>query len=68
MPKEKFKEAVTIKLERPNFESPLSLSQQKSLTEVALDDFNDYDYVISNDGTLEDLDKKIINLIESEGL
>ena len=68
MPKEKFKEAVTIKLERPNFESPLSLSQQKSLTEVALDDFNNYDYIISNDGTLEDLDRKIINLIESEGL
>ena len=68
MPKEKFKEAVTIKIERPNFESPLSLSQQKSLTEVALDNFNNYDYIISNDGTLEDLDKKIINLIESEGL
>lgn len=68
MPKEKFKEAITIKLERPNFDSPLSLSQQKSLTEVALDNFDNYDYVVSNDGTLEDLDRKIINLIESEGL
>lgn len=68
MPKQKFKEAVTIKIERPNFESPLSASQQKSLTEIALDNFNDYDYIVSNDGTLEDLDKRIINLLESEGL
>ena len=68
MPKEKFNETVTIKLERPNFGSPLSASQQKSLTEVALDNFDSYDYVLINDGSLDDLERKIINLIESEGL
>ena len=66
MPKQKFKETVTIKLVRDNFESELSKNEQKNITETALDNYNDYDYIVHNSGTLEDLKQKIIKIIESE--
>lgn len=66
MPKEKFKETVIIKVIRDNFESSLSKKQQANITETALDNYNDYNYIIKNDGTLEDLEDKVVELIESE--
>lgn len=63
MPKEKFKETITIKLARTNFETTLTEKQQNNITETALDNFNDYDYVLENDGTLEDLKEKVFNLL-----
>ncbi|MBQ9011714.1 MAG: hypothetical protein IJ093_03605 [Bacilli bacterium] len=66
MPKEKFLETITVKVSRDNFTSPLSKKQQKDFTETALDKYNDYDYVIENDGTLDKLEDKIKHLVESE--
>lgn len=67
MPKEKFKEAITIKVVRDNFESSLTEEEKNNITETALDDYNDYDYVIKNDGSLEELEEKVIKILESEG-
>ena len=58
MPKN-FKETVTVRVERPNFDSPLTDNQQKHVLETTLDDYDDYDYVIINDGTLEQLRVKV---------
>lgn len=63
MPKEIFKEAVTIKVERPNFESPLTLKEQQNIVETALDNYDKYDLTIINDGTLKELEDKVDNLI-----
>ena len=63
MPKKKFKEVVTIKLERPNFETSLTEKQQKNITEMALDKFNDYDNVLVNDGSLDDLKEKVFSFL-----
>ena len=63
MPKLKFKQTVTIKVERPNFVSPLSNKQQDSIIETALDNYDSYDYKIENSGTKDDLREKVQNLI-----
>jgi len=64
MPKEKFKETITIKLERKNIK--LSEKQKNNITETALDNYNDYNYIVLNNGSLEELENKIIDIIESE--
>ena len=64
MPKEKFKETITIKVWRNNFETSLTEKQQKDITEIALDNFDNYDYVLENDGSLDDFKEKVIKLIK----
>lgn len=62
--KNSFKKVYKIKIERPNYENNLNQEERKHITETALDNYNDYDYVLVNDGTLEDLNKKVIDIID----
>ncbi len=64
MPKEKFKECITIKLERPNYQSELSTKEKNNITETALDNYHNYDYILINDGSIDDLKTKITNILE----
>ena len=69
MPKEKFGCAKVIKVERPNFQSPLSAEQQTHILETSIDNYTNYDYLITNDSGLDELKEKVENLvwqIESE--
>ena len=52
---------VVIKVNRINFETSLDNKQQAHITEVAMDNYNDVDYVVTND-TLEGLEKDIYNI------
>jgi len=63
--KEKFDNVVTIKVNRINFESSLTGNQMKHVTETAMDNYSDYDYVITND-TLEKLEKDIFDIYKEE--
>ena len=63
-PKKLFDDVITIKVFRSNFETNLSESEQKHSTETALDDFSDYDYVIENNGSIDDLDKKVLEIVK----
>ncbi len=65
-PKEKFDDVVSINVKRTNFESELSEKEQQHFTEIALDSFDDYDYKVLNDGTLDDLKIKVKEIIEKE--
>lgn len=60
--KEKFKNVISIKVNREV--DILSEEQQKHYTETALDDYKDYDYVLDNDGTLEELKIKVYNILK----
>lgn len=62
--KKAFNSVYKIKIERPNFENDLNNVERKHITEVALDNYSDYDYVIVNDGTIEDLNKKVIKIVD----
>jgi len=69
MPKEKFKCTKVIKVQRPNFESPLSKDAQNHILETSIDNYSNYDYLIQNDADLESLKtkvQKLVSQIESE--
>lgn len=59
-----FEDVCAIKVVRPNFDNGLSAEQQKHATEIALDNYDKIDQVLLNDGTVEDLEKKIEDLME----
>ncbi len=65
-PNKMFDNVINIRVIRNGYDSILSEKEQKHLTEVALDEYNNYDYVIYNDGTLEDLKKKVSEVVRSE--
>ena len=62
--KKEFSDVCAIKVVRPNFDNGLSAEQQKHATEIALDNYDKIDQVLLNDGTIEDLEKKIEDLME----
>lgn len=56
-----FNNVIAIKVVR---DENTSLREGRDhLTETALENYNNYDYVIHNDGSLEELEEKIYNLI-----
>ena len=63
-PKKLFEDVITIKVVRDNFETNLTSEEQKHSTETALDDFNDYDYVIENNGSIEELEEKVKRIVK----
>lgn len=62
-PKKNFDNVINIRVIRDGYDSVLSEKEQKHLTEVALDEYNNYDYVIHNDGTLDDLKIKVSDVV-----
>lgn len=65
--KERFKDAVSIHITRPNFTNELTDMQKTHLSETGLDHYTNYDYVISNDGTIADLEAKIKKIMLEVG-
>lgn len=59
-----FTNVFRIRIERPDFVSNLDCKEKSHRTEIALDDYNGYDYVVINDGTIEDLNNKLKNIID----
>lgn len=61
--RENFKNVISINVVRPNFDNGLTNNQSKHYTEVGLDGYKAFDYELINDGSLEALEKKVIDLI-----
>ncbi len=61
--KEKFPNVVSIRVERQNYKSKLTEEEMQDITETALDKYNNYDYIITNESKkgLESDTLKIIN-------
>ena len=62
--KNEFNNVYKIHIIRPNHNPYNTLKEQNHPTEHALDNYQDYDYIIYNDGSLEDLKSKIFNILE----
>ena len=62
-PKKYFDNVINVRVIRDGYDSVLSKKEQKHLTETALDEYNNYDYVIHNDGTLDDLKVKVSEVV-----
>lgn len=57
--------AVSVRVERPNHISKLTPEQLLNASEVALDDKRDlFDYIIYNDGTLEEFEDGVREIID----
>jgi hypothetical protein len=61
--REVFDNLIAIKVVRPNVETGLTDKEKKHVTETGLDNYDRFDYVVVNDGGLEDLKAKIIDII-----
>lgn len=59
-----FNNTYKIKIVRTNFESSLDSKEKAHITEVGLDNYNNYDYEIINSGTLDDLNNEVIRLLD----
>ena len=59
-----FDNVIRINVERPNFENNLNNLERKHISETALDNYDKYDYKLVNDGTLDDLNNKIKDMLE----
>ena len=64
IPKKLFKNAKAVKVERPNFTNELTDKEKAHITEHALDNYNDYDFTIINDGSIKDLEKRVTKILE----
>ncbi len=63
-PKKMFDNVISIKVVRDNFKSPLTEKQQHHLTETALDNYDNFDFILKNDKTIADLEKKVEDIVK----
>lgn len=59
--KENYPNSISIRVIRNNYDNKLTDKQKNHLTEVDLDEYNNFDYIINNDETLEEKVIKILN-------
>ena len=60
--KEKYPDSISIRINR-DFDNGLKENEKKHLTEVALDNYDKFDYVVQNDDNFEE---KILDILRSE--
>ena len=58
--KENFPNSISIRVIRNNHDNKLTIDQKNHLTEIGLDNYNRFDYIIDND---EKLEEKVINIL-----
>lgn len=63
--KENYEDVVTIKVIRDN--EILTDKEQAHATETALDNYNDFDFIVDNNGSLEELKEKTLEIIQKIG-
>ena len=64
--KKEFSDVISIRIERPNFDNGLTKEEKEHISEVALDNYDKFDYVITNDLDTETLKNKIEEVIKNE--
>ena len=64
LPKQRLDNVVTIRINRENIDNNLTLEQKDHLTETALDNYSNFDYIINNNKTFEDLEKEVLKIME----
>ena len=63
--KNRFSNVISINVTRENYISPLKESEQVHVTELALNEYKNFDYEIVN-SSLSGLEDDIIRIIDSE--
>ncbi len=60
IPKQKFPEVYSIRIERNDWKSKLTEEEKKHETETALDQYSSFDYVLQNEEHMEENIEKIV--------
>ena len=63
MPKQKFSNVITIRIENNN-NNNLSESEKNHITETGLDNYLGFDYILKNNSTIEDLKNQITEILK----
>ena len=63
--KEKYPKSKTIRVIRENYKNNLTFDQNNHLTEIDLDNYTDFDYVIKNNNNYIELSDKIKDILRS---
>ena len=58
--KKNYPNSISVRVIRNNYDNKLTLEQKNHLTEVGLDEYNNFDYTIYNDDNLE---QKVIDVL-----
>lgn len=66
LPKERYNNITTIRINRKNIDNNLTKEEQNHLTEIDLDNYNNFDYIINNDGDISKLKEEIIKILKEE--
>lgn len=66
IPKQKLNNVVTIRINRENIDNNLTLKQKEHLTETALDNYSNFDYVIDNNKDYISLEQEVLKIMEVE--
>lgn len=66
IPKQKFDNVTTIRINRDNINSNLTSQQKTHLTEIALDEYSNFDYIVDNNKDYNNLEKQILKILEVE--
>ena len=64
--KEKYDNVISIGVNRKNYESDLTVKQKKDITEIALDNYMDYDYMLINE-SINNLQRDTNKIIDNLG-
>jgi len=62
--KDKYSNVYSIRVIRSDYDNELNLKEKSDETEVALDNYSNYDYTIMNDGSFSDLRDKVNKCLE----
>ncbi len=64
IPRQKVNNVKIVNITRPNFDNGLTVSEKSSLTELGLNNYDNYDYKIINDEDLEKLKYEVNKMLE----
>lgn len=64
IPKEKLDNVITIRINRDNIDNNLTNEQKSHLTEIALDNYSNFDYIIDNNKDYSYLENKVNKILE----
>lgn len=60
-----YQNVTKINIVRNNYDNNLNNQETKHRTETSLDNYTNYDYIIENDGTIEELKNKTIEILKN---
>lgn len=60
--KNTYPNSIRVHIIRPDYDNNLETKESVHRTEIALNDYKEYELTIINDGSLEDLDNKVMDL------